>query len=1097
MYDQETAALIRSAPRFEGLDTERLPEALTEAFAKIAAARVRLRDVGLQQDEEITALFRDMRRLALANEAVVSVSPERENRAAAAFVAGSAHQLCFNAGAMQAGGRPRTFLGAESISPDLAAVLLFLIAEAPADASEIAGTFDAGDASLIENSLISAIRSLAEGNLVAITEASMPSRDNVREIASPMEAASAALYHTVVRGIRELASELLALDGADDGRGAATFREVMGLALREEAGEGPPWERPQIGMYSGPYHLASLLLAVAGDLGESAVTRIAPPGGVDGVKWLRAMKRVARTRPYLWRNHRQAVDAGYLELDKSAAVSFPTGAGKSTLAELKINATLLADRKVIFLAPTNALVGQTTRALRRAFRRTKVGQERFDEVGFLSDEDELPQIFVMTPESCLAQMSIEPEVFEGVGLLVFDECHLLHARDLSDSRRALDAMLCVLNFGAIVPESSMLLLSAMMKNTEEIAGWVGELTGRECLKLDLAWKPTRQLRGSVVYPQADVTRLADGLRAARMAGKTAAPSVKDKAALQTEALGFFGLQQTWATRRAVDYSLVKLLDDPVWLAASKYWNLTPNAGAISSAIASAAAHSGLKTLVFFQTIPNAFASKNRIYETLGKVAIELTDEERLWMDVTALELGDASHSFLDIVGNHLTSMCVVHHGLLLPEERQLCESLYQRPDGAAVMAATSTVAQGMNFPSELVIIAEDSRFEAEANRREVLEAQELLNAAGRAGRAGQNANGIVLVVPGKVVGIDLKDATIGAHWTTLQKIFGQSDQCLEIDDPLTAVLDRVHSKAAAADEVERYAIARLASADIETSLGKSLVAFQAKKKGQDEWLQERIKAAVQFYEGQAPESDEEIAEHQVSAKLGVSLAVVSRLSPEIKDDGTRTVLEWTTWFFDWMGKNSDLFDQMLRPATINDLLGSTINNVDNPVDRAKIAVPILQTLTKLWLAGRPLSELQLALGTEADKLKACVDARKFALRVIPDLAYLFGIPAFLIQNRHALQSEGGSEISASLVKLGACVRLGFESVELMALGFYLRGERPSRRQVHENFASLLPHLRAAPVGETWDYTVDRIEDAVIERMNAAPDTWTDEGSARQ
>lgn len=1084
MYDQDTASLIRSAPRFDGLDTERLPEMLTESFAKIAAARVRLRDGGLEQDGEIAALFRKMQRLALANEALVSISPERENRAAAAFVAGSAHQLCFNALSMQEVEGPRTFLRAENISPDIAAVLLFLIAEAPADASEIAATFDAGTESEIETRLISAIRSLAEGNLVAITDAEIPSRDIVRAIPSRTEAASIALYFTLLRGIRELASELLALDGVEAGQATATFRMVLALSLPEQATDGQAWERTQIGTYSGPYHLASLLLAVSRDLGESAVTRIEPPGGLDGVKWLQAMKRVARTRPYLWRNHRQAVAAGYLELDKSAAVSFPTGAGKSTLAELKMTATLLAGLKVIFLAPTNALVGQTTRSLRRAFRKTNVGQERFDEVGFLNDEDELPQIFVMTPESCLAQMSIEPEVFEGVGLLVFDECHLLHARDLSDSRRALDAMLCVLNFGALVPEASMLLLSAMMKNTDEIAGWIKELTGRECLKLDLAWKPTRQLRGSVVYPQEDVRRLSNGLSVARTARRTKAPSVADKAALQTKAMGFFGLQQTWATRKAADYSLVSLLDDAVRLGANSAWKLIPNAGAISSSVASAAADSGLKTLVFYQTIRNASANKELISRKLGEVAIELTEEEQSWMETTELELGGRAHSFLDIVGNRLTSRCVVHHGLLLPEERQLCESLYQRPEGAEVMAATSTVAQGMNFPSELVIIAEDSRFESEANRREVLEAQELLNAAGRAGRAGQHANGIVLVIPGKVVGIDLGDAKIGKHWTTLQKIFGQSDQCLEIDDPLTTVLDRVHSKAAAPEEFERYAIARLASAGVEASLGKSLVAYQARRKGQEAWLQDRIKAAIEFHQRQAPESDEQIVELQVSAKLGVPLAVVSRLSPEIKDDGTRSVSEWTNWFFEWMGQNPDLFDQMLRRANIDDLLGSTINKIEDPSDRAKIAIPILAKLTKLWLAGRPLTELQLALGTDAARLKTCVGARKFVLRVIPDLAYLFGIPAFLIQNRHALEVESGQELSACLAKLGACLRLGFESIDLMALGFNLRSGRLSRRQVHENFASLLPHLKPARSGETWNAAVNRIENAIFERLNA-------------
>ncbi|MGB3027649.1 DEAD/DEAH box helicase [Paradevosia shaoguanensis] len=1085
MYDQETASLIRSAPRLEGLDTERLPELLTEGFAKIAAARVRLRDGGPIQDQEISQLVRDMQRLALTNEALVSATPERDNRAAAAFVAGSAHQLCFNARSTQGRGEPRTVLGAESISPDVAAVLLFLVAEASADASEIANTFDPGNVPVVQMSLISAIKSLANGSLIAITQAAIPRRGEIRGVDDPAEAASLALYYTLLMGVRELASELLAVDGSERGRAARTFTQVIQLSSPRRRDVGPAWTRPQIGMYSGPYHLASLLLAAARDLGDSAVTRIAPPGDVDDEKWLRAMKRVARSRPYLWRNHRQAIAAGYLELDKSAAVSFPTGAGKSTLAELKISATLLADRKVIFLAPTNALVGQTTRALRRAFRNANVGQERFDEVGFLSEEDDLPQIFVMTPESCLAQISIEPEVLDGVGLLVFDECHLLHARDLSDSRRALDAMLCLLNFGALVPDASMLLLSAMMKNTDEIAGWVRSLTGRECLSLDLPWKPTRQLRGSVVYPQADLVELERGLRAAQKAQKTKAPSVKDKEALRTDAMAFFGLQQTWATRKAADYSLVKLLNDPVPLSANRYWGLTPNAGEVSSAIAIEAATNELKTLVFYQTIPNAYASKRRISEGLGKAAIALNDEERSWMDVTSLELGDASHSFIDVVDNQLTTKCVVHHGLLLPEERQLCESLYQRPDGAVVMAATSTVAQGMNFPSELVVIAEDSRFDDAANRREVLEAQELLNAAGRAGRAGQHANGIVLVIPGKVVGIDLGDAKIGKHWTTLQKIFAQSDQCLTIDDPLTAVLDRVHAKAAAPDSFERYAIARLVGGGIKNSLGKSLTAYRARAQGNDAWLEDRVEAAVEFYADQAPESDEEQAEHQVSAKLGIPLAVVSRLSPEIKDDGERTVMEWIEWFMGWITKNSDLFDQMFRRATIDDLMGGEFGKIESAEARAKAALPLLKKLTRLWLAGRPLTDLQLAFGIVPDRLGTCIDARKFVLRVIPDLAYLFGVPAFLLQNRNALDGDGGKELSASLAKLGACVRLGFESVDLLALGYNLKAQKLSRRQVHADFATIVPHLKRPRAGEKWDVAIDRLENAILARMNNA------------
>jgi replicative superfamily II helicase len=80
----------------------------------------------------------------------------------------------------------------------------------------------------------------------------------------------------------------------------------------------------------------------------------------------------------LW-NHREAIEKGYLAGGVSSAISFPTGGGKSTLAELKIASALLRQGKVVFLAPTHALVGQTTRALKRTF-------QTFDVLGDI-DED--------------------------------------------------------------------------------------------------------------------------------------------------------------------------------------------------------------------------------------------------------------------------------------------------------------------------------------------------------------------------------------------------------------------------------------------------------------------------------------------------------------------------------------------------------------------------------------------------------------------------------------------------------------------------------------------------------------------------------------
>ena len=113
------------------------------------------------------------------------------------------------------------------------------------------------------------------------------------------------------------------------------------------------------------------------------------------------METVAETRPYLWRNHRDAVEQGYLEIGTSSAIGFPTGAGKSTTAQLKIHATLLSGRKAVFLAPTHALGDQTTWDLRAALPWATVRGERTDEFGFSSQGEDLPDLMVMTPEACL------------------------------------------------------------------------------------------------------------------------------------------------------------------------------------------------------------------------------------------------------------------------------------------------------------------------------------------------------------------------------------------------------------------------------------------------------------------------------------------------------------------------------------------------------------------------------------------------------------------------------------------------------------------------------------------------------------------------
>jgi len=179
------------------------------------------------------------------------------------------------------------------------------------------------------------------------------------------------------------------------------------------------------------------------------------------------------------------------------------------------------------LAPTLALVDQTAFALQNAFRDFSVIGDLDEEITF-SDVLELPEIIVTTPERCLMLQSLQPEAFKDVGLVMFDECHLLHPREADRSRRSIDSMLCILNLTHSAPHADLLLISAMMQNAEEIAGWVAELTGRPCLPLDLAWKPTRQARGCVAYSADRIAELEELLRSEQAIATTAGVSTKLK-----------------------------------------------------------------------------------------------------------------------------------------------------------------------------------------------------------------------------------------------------------------------------------------------------------------------------------------------------------------------------------------------------------------------------------------------------------------------------------------------------------------------------------------------------------------------------------------
>jgi superfamily II DNA/RNA helicase len=785
------------------------------------------------------------------------------------------------------------------------------VAEANADAAEAAKRIipDPDQSSTVERALLSSIKNLAQGRLITIVRDEVPDIDGPE--ADVEERALQALQLILLRGVSRLARQLRRrLDVApSEGGGepaAAIFNRVKAFCVEPIEGVLESGDRV-FSLYPGPLHLANLLLAVERDLLETALTRVPTPGGVPESGWWQIIRRMARQRPYLWRNHRRAIADGYLEQGTSSAISFPTGGGKSTLAELKIATALLRGEKVVFLAPTHSLVGQTTRALKNTFQNYDILGDLDEDITF-TDAVVLPEVTVTTPERCLMLLSMQPEAFADLGLIVFDECHLLHPREEDRSRRGLDAMLAILNLTQMAPTADLLFLSAMMKNTGEVAGWVKSLTERECLTLDLAWKPTRQVRGCVVYPAEQIGALNAMLvqaRKDRPQQKSTPAAVKRQ--LLAPPFGLFSLLQTWSTTNRRDYALLPLLTTGQPLSTGTRrggaWYLTPNGNHSSGAIAAASVSSGMKTLVFVQTTVFCESCVGEFRARLDPRPVALTEEEAKLRVVAVEEMGGAEYCYLRLDDDGvLRTGAASHHSLLLREERELHEALFKRRDGIDVLFATSTLAQGMNLPSEVVIISGDSRFDPDADKMKKLEAHELLNAAGR---ACEGAQGFVLLVPSKVIEFDDQKNEINSHWMELQAIFEQADQCLVIDDPLEGVLDQIHNgitkSGSPAYLLSKLPLSVASSPEdpAEPLLKRSFAAYRARAIGNEEWINSRIAAAVKARTAIVLPDEGRWIE-QVAGSAGLSVEILQQLI-DLADAGSfgDTVTEAVSALLAW------------------------------------------------------------------------------------------------------------------------------------------------------------------------------------------------------
>jgi hypothetical protein len=207
-------------------------------------------------------------------------------------------------------------------------------------------------------------------------------------------------------------------------------------------------------------------------LRNAARTILPVASGLDVDLWQPALEK-----PHfpieLWPAQQRIADAGLLT-GKSAVIQMPTSAGKTRATELIIRSAFLSKRAslAVIVAPYRSLCHDIRGDLATAFAGEAIRlDEASDSYQFdLVLETLLAQesVLIVTPEKLLYMLRRAPDLAERIGLVIYDEGHQFDGMARGPTYELLLTSLRM----ALAKETQILLISAVIGNAPDVAAWL-------------------------------------------------------------------------------------------------------------------------------------------------------------------------------------------------------------------------------------------------------------------------------------------------------------------------------------------------------------------------------------------------------------------------------------------------------------------------------------------------------------------------------------------------------------------------------------------------------------------------------------------------
>jgi len=436
------------------------------------------------------------------------------------------------------------------------------------------------------------------------------------------------------------------------------------------------------------------------------------PVGGEAAEWpqlrelfIALLQRRPKAEIDLWPSQIEAATRAVDQGD-DLVVSLPTSAGKTRIAELCILRCLASGKRVFFITPLRALSAQTETTLLRTFGPLgKTISALYGSIGVSGfDEDAIRErnIVVATPEKLDFALRNDPSLLDDVGLVVFDEGHMI---GLNEREVRYEVQIQRLLRRPDANERRIVCLSAILPDgnqLDDFAAWLRRDHPGGLIKND--WRPTRLRFGEVVW-----------------ASPTARLNLRvgdERPWIQRFITGF--APPTWIPPKRRRTKLFP--GDQRELCLATAWRLTED---------------GQTVLIF--------CPLRRSVEPFADVIIDLHERGALRSLLeadpqvldTAIALGEEWLGPNSAILKCLRLGVALHHGALPTAYRKEVERLL-RDNVLKVTISSPTLAQGLNLSATAVIMHSLHR------NREMIEVSEFKNVIGRAGRAYVDVEGMVL-----------------------------------------------------------------------------------------------------------------------------------------------------------------------------------------------------------------------------------------------------------------------------------------------------------------------------------------------------------------